>query len=234
MPHRDGEEQEDLLRARWSTACLLTIDVQRDFTLPSSPSHIQGTFEAVPRMVAVADAFRNANRPIVHAVRLYHPDGSNAERSRRASLRAGMQLVAPGSPGAELVDDLKPDIDISLDAPSLLGGTLQHIGEMEWIMYKPRWGAFFDTRLAQHLTDCAADSLVVCGCNFPNCPRTTIYEASERDFRIVLVRDAVSGIYDRGLDEMRAIGVGLLNAADVTRSIESVAALSRRENQHAG
>ena len=34
-----------------------------------------------------------------------------------------------------------------------------------------------------------------------------MYEASERDFRIVLVSDAVSGLYDRGVDECRAIGV---------------------------
>lgn len=39
------------------------------------------------------------------------------------------------------------------------------------------------------------------GCNFPNCPRTSIYEASERDFRTVLVRDAISGLYERGEHE---------------------------------
>jgi hypothetical protein len=47
--------------------------------------------------------------------------------------------------------------------------------------------------------------------NFPNCPRTSIYEASEREFRIVLVSDAVSGLYDRGVDECRAIGVHVLD-----------------------
>jgi nicotinamidase-related amidase len=51
------------------------------------------------------------------------------------------------------------------------------------------------------------DTLVFCGCNFPNCPRTTIYEASERDYRIVLVEDAVSGIYEEGKTELRRIGV---------------------------
>jgi hypothetical protein len=53
----------------------------------------------------------------------------------------------------------------------------------------------------------------MCGCNFPNyCPRTTIYETSERDFRIVLVKDAISLIYDiRGLQELQNIGVSLMN-----------------------
>ena len=60
------------------------------------------------------------------------------------------------------------------------------------------------------------DTLVFCGCNFPNCPRTSIYEASERrDFRVVLARDALSGLYERGERELAAIGVLLLESAEV-------------------
>jgi nicotinamidase-related amidase len=55
------------------------------------------------------------------------------------------------------------------------------------------------------------NTVVVCGCNFPNCPRTTIYEASERDFRIVLAKDATSAIYDIGLKELKNIGVVLMD-----------------------
>ena len=50
------------------------------------------------------------------------------------------------------------------------------------------------------------NTLVVCGCNFPNCPRATIYEASERDYRIVAVTDAISGAYERGMRELEGIG----------------------------
>jgi hypothetical protein len=28
---------------------------------------------------------------------------------------------------------------------------MQEIGEREWVMYKPRWGAFFETPLHDHL-----------------------------------------------------------------------------------
>lgn len=59
------------------------------------------------------------------------------------------------------------------------------------------------------------------GCNFPNCPRTSIYEASERDFRIVLVEDAVSGLYDRGREEMRNIGVVLMEAGRVADTVSA-------------
>jgi hypothetical protein len=43
------------------------------------------------------------------------------------------------------------------------------------------------------------------------CPRTTIYEASESDFRIILVKDATSLIYNIGLQELQNIGVSLMN-----------------------
>jgi nicotinamidase-related amidase len=55
--------------------------------------------------------------------------------------------------------------------------------------------------------------VVFVGCNFPNCPRTSIYEASERDFRIVVVSDALSGLDERGIKECRAIGVDVRNLA---------------------
>ncbi len=78
-------------------------------------------------------------------------------------------------------------------------------------IYKPRWGAFHGTRLEEHLRAAGVDTLVFCGANFPNCPRTSIYEASERDFRVVLARDALSGLYERGEAELAGIGVLLLD-----------------------
>jgi nicotinamidase-related amidase len=190
-------------------AALLSIDVQRDFTLPGAPAEIPGTADAATEMGRLADEFRERGLPIVHVVRLYRRDGANVDPSRRASIEAGEAIVAPGSDGAELVSELKPSDSVRLDAETLLDGGLQRLGEAEWAMYKPRWGAFYRTPLAEHLGTLSVDTLVVCGCNFPNCPRTTVYEASERDFRVVLVADAVSGTYERGLEEVANVGVAV-------------------------
>lgn len=197
-----------------ASAALLTIDVQRDFSGPGRPAEVPGTAEAIPAMRQVVDRFRRHRRPIIHVVRLYRPDGSNVDLSRRALVAEGQPLVAPGTEGADLIEGLKPDPTVALDAEWLLSGRLQQVGETEWIMYKPRWGAFFQTPLAEHLDRLGVDSVVVCGCNFPNCPRATVYEASERDFRLVLVRDATSGFYDRAEDELASIGVRLFTAQD--------------------
>jgi nicotinamidase-related amidase len=79
--------------------------------------------------------------------------------------------------------------------------------------------------------DEAVTTLTVAGCNFPNCPRTTVYEASERDFRLVLAEDAISGVYDRGLDEMRAIGVNVMSTDEIGARLTAAAAPARRARE---
>ena len=195
-------------------AALLTIDVQNDFVQSDAPAEIVGTAAAVPRMRRLLAAFRSESKPVVHVARLYRADGSNVDRCRRGAIEDGAEIVRPGTEGAELVESLKPTPDVSLDADRLFDGKLQEIGPREWILYKPRWSAFFETDLSTFLADRDVSTVVVCGCNFPNCPRTTVYEASERDYRIVFVPDATSGTYERGLEELEAIGVMVTDAAE--------------------
>jgi nicotinamidase-related amidase len=193
-------------------SALLIIDVQRDFTLmDATAAEIPGTLQAVQYIQRLVQVYREHDYPIIHIIRLYRADGSNVDLCRRRAIENGKQVVIPGSDGAELMDELKPSPAIRLDSSLLLSGDLQQIGTMEWIMYKPRWGAFYNTLLEQHLHNLGVDTVIVCGCNFPNCPRTTIYEASERDFRIILSKDATSLIYDIGLQELQNIGVSLMN-----------------------
>ena len=172
--------------ADWRNSALLTIDTQNDFTLPNSPFSITGTFEIVPKMRQVLHAFRTAHKPIIHVIRIYNSDGSNVDLCRkRAVTELGKKLVViAGTQGAELVDKLKPSSSskVRLDTELLLDGKLQQVAIKEWIMYKPRWGAFYATPLEKPLHELNTNTAVTCRCNFPNCPRTTVYEASERDF----------------------------------------------------
>ena len=192
---------------RMATSALITIDTQCDLALPGAPAEIPGTMDVIPKMKTLLSAYRASGLPIIHIVRLYLPDGSNVDLCRRSSVENGMCVLSPDTAGAEMVPDLKPTPDAELDAQILLRGEIQTWDSNEFVIYKPRWGAFYKTPLHGHLNTLGVDTLVFCGCNFPNCPRTTIYEASERDYRIVLVEDAVSGIYEEGKTELRRIGV---------------------------
>ena len=208
----------DYLAPDWSSSALVTIDTQVD-TLDGQPLEIPGTSAAVPQIVALAAAFRGARRPIVHVVRLYRRDGSNVDICRRSVVEAGAEILAPGSSGSQLAPEIVERPSFELEADELLEGRLQQVGPGEVVIYKPRWGAFYETPLDDHLRRQGVSTIVFCGCNFPNCPRTSIYEASERDFRVVLAEDAVSGLYGKGRDELESIGVQLMSTAEVVESV---------------
>jgi nicotinamidase-related amidase len=203
----------------FDTSALIVIDVQSDFTLDGAPAQIDGTLAILPVVASLVDAYREAHLPVAHVVRLYRPDGSNADMCRRAAIESGMQVVAPGSEGSQIADALRspqmPDLDYQL----LLRGEVQYFTDREVAVFKPRWGAFYQTPLHECLAGLGVDTLTFCGCNFPNCPRTSIYEASERDYRIVLAIDAVSRVYEQGLCEIEAIGVQLMEVADIRSAL---------------
>ena len=202
----------------FSAAALITIDVQRD-VLDGGPFEIAGTSAALEHMRELAHAFRAIGGPIVHIVRLYRSDASNVDLCRRSVVRGGLRALTPGEPGSQLASELLPEATLELDYQTLLAGGVQLLGPREVAIYKPRWGAFYRTSLEDHLRELGVNTLVFTGCNFPNCPRTSIYEASERDFRVVLARDALSGLYERGERELAAIGVRLMSAGEVTEAL---------------
>jgi nicotinamidase-related amidase len=207
-----------------ASAALVTIDVQCD-VLDGQPLQIPGSSRALRAIAQLARAFRERGLPIVHIVRLYRSDGSNVDLCRREAVMSGWAALAPDSAGSQLPRELLGERWAPLRSQALLAGEAQVLGDGEVVMYKPRWGAFFETRLGEHLADARANTIVLCGFNFPNCPRTSIYEASERDFRVVAVTDAISGLYERGRDELAAIGVALMSAGDVAERLAAAGAV---------
>jgi nicotinamidase-related amidase len=83
------------------------------------------------------------------------------------------------------------------------------------VIFKPRWSAFHRTELEALLHAQNCDTVVVAGCNLPNCPRATLFDATERDFRTVLVSDAVSQTSPERVADLERIGVALRSTTDV-------------------
>ena len=73
----------------------------------------------------LVNGFRWQDVPIFHSVRLYRPDGSNVDACRRQAVEEGLRVLMPGSLGAELLDELKPDPAIRLNPTPLLKGRFQ-------------------------------------------------------------------------------------------------------------
>ena len=116
----------------------------------------------------------------------------------------------PGTMGCEIIDELKRDPAQRIEPETLLDGKLQEVGDKEWICYKPRLSAFFQTPVEEHLKTLGVSTIVICGTDFSTSPRSSVYAAANRDFRMVLATDAISGATDAGLNELAQIGVYLM------------------------
>jgi nicotinamidase-related amidase len=184
---------------------LLTIDLQNDVVLPGAGC-VAGTMECVPQVLRLTCAFRQHGLPVVHLIRLYEKDGSNAEPFRRPFIQTKDSLAGPGTSGSRLVEDICQSDSYEIEFASLYEKNTQKIDENEWLLYKPRWDAFFDTPLQDNLRSWDVQTVVVCCCNFPNCPRATLFGASARDFDSVLAYDAVSQTTSERLSDLSLIG----------------------------
>src|SRR5271168_4610354 len=117
------------------SAALVLIDVQRDFYADGAPLPIEGTATAIPAMARLATEFRHRALPIVHVVRLYRPDGSNADLVRRQAIEQGARIAVPGSAGSQIASELLPN-PVELEHQLLLSGELQEISPREHVVYK--------------------------------------------------------------------------------------------------
>ncbi|MDM7854962.1 cysteine hydrolase family protein [Cellulomonas alba] len=194
-------------------AALVVIDVQTDFVDGSAT--VPGTAEVLPRLAQLIRAFRAAGRPVAHVVRLYVPGSADVDTVRRAAVEGGAQIVAPGTPGAQIPAVLTGGAAVELDAGLLLAGGLQELGAREVVVGKQRWSAFHRTGLDAWLAAQDVDSVVVAGCNLPNCPRATLFDASERDYRTALVVDATSQTTPERLADLTLIGVNLVTTDEL-------------------
>lgn len=108
----------------------------------------------------------------------HHPDDPE--------LRVWGEHAMEGTPGAEVIDDLRP-------VP----------GERELISPKRGYGAFDFTGLHEQLTALGVDEVVVTGQHTHICCRHTSYGALIRGYQITVPRDAVCGF--EGVDEEDAL-----------------------------
>lgn len=191
---------------------LLTISAQEDFLRPDSPIRASGAVCAKPALHRLVNGCRRHDVPIFHAMRLYRPDGSNVDACRRQAVEEGLRVLMPGSLGAELLDELKPDPEARLNPCRLLKGRFQELGPREWAFYRPRWGAFHATDLELRLRDLGVTTVILCGLSFTTGVRATVFEASARDFRIVVIPDALANTNDDGVRELGRLGIYLMTS----------------------
>ncbi|WP_085904587.1 cysteine hydrolase family protein [Kiloniella majae] len=206
----------DYIRPQKDHVALISLSAQRDYILPSSPIRASGLSRAIPAMEKLVQGFRDRLAPVYHSIRLYKTDGSNVDLCRRTAVEEGLRIFMPGSLGAELVDEIQPEgKEVRINPDLLFDGKFQEIGENESIFYRPRWGAFHDTPLEDELKARGVNTLVLCGFSFTTATRATIYEASARDFRVIVVPDALCNATEQGLHELGRMGVYMMETDEL-------------------
>lgn len=177
---------------------LLIIDMQRDFVTAGSPLCVAGAAATVPVIVELLRFCRQrGTTAIFHIVREYDPSGLDVERCRLEQF-CRVPGAVRGTPGAEIVPELRP-----------LPG--------EMVIVKPRFSAFFRTKLDLCLRRLGVDSLLIAGTQYPNCIRATVTDALSLDYRVTVLTDCCSArtpeIAEANLTDMRNLGARCVSFA---------------------
>ena len=211
--------QDKHTEPHWDSSALIIIDMQNAFVSPKIEKEGTKAEKIISNIRLLLDAYRNKRLSIVHVVRSYAADGSDADTYRRGMVERGELVLNPGTDEADIVSLLKPPNSPAVEFRILKAGMFHGLGDNEMVMYKPRLGAFYNTPLEGWLKYRGADTCVFAGTFFSNCVRASITEATERDFRCVAARDAIFGIYERAEKEIEAIGVACLDSSGIIASI---------------
>ena len=118
-----------------------------------------------------------------------------------------------------MAHELMPDLK---NGKTLISGTwdtevIDELAPMDgdFIIDKNRPSSFFGTNLDASLKNLGVENLVVCGVTTNCCVETTVRDASQRDYRTFVVRDAVAE-YEDDRHEIALKSMGLLFAYMVT------------------
>jgi nicotinamidase-related amidase len=176
---------------------LIIIDMQNDFVLPGAPACVAGAYATIPRIRKMLDFFRAKVLPVFHVVREYRADGSDIEITRLPGFLHNKRYIVPGTEGCEIVESLTPI-------------------QGEYRVIKNRFSGFMNTELDFMLRRVGATHLVVCGTQYPNCIRATIFDAISYGYPVINITDATSAqtreIAEANITDLKNIGTECISS----------------------
>ncbi|MFB6360382.1 MAG: cysteine hydrolase family protein [Halobacteriales archaeon] len=153
---------------------VVVVDMQNDFCHPEGSLYAPGSEAAVDPVGEVIEAARSADTPVVFTRDVHPPEQFDGAHYYDEFDRWGEHVVE-GSWGAQLHDALP-------------------VREADHVVVKHTYDAFHRTDLAGHLESHGIDDLLICGTLANVCVLHTAGSAGLRDYRPVLVEDAVGFI----------------------------------------
>lgn len=151
---------------------LIIIDMQKDFFRKEELEKQKK--ELVCNINDLILEFRKHKKPIIWIKQVWKPDLSDAHLGNKKS---GAKIVIEGTEGSELLDGLD-------------------FQESDYFVVKKKYSGFFKTNLNEILKKVKPDNLIVCGINTHACVRTTVIDAYQRNYEVIVAKDCV-GSYDQ-------------------------------------
>ena len=191
-----------MIRLEAARTAAVAIDMHRghlDPAVATLPLPAERCGPVVKRAAALFAALRERGVPVVHVVTEYREAGEIAAnpfwkaahddpgKARRGILRHNLA----GSPGTEIIAELHDPRDLVVRG-------------------KKRYSSFHGTDLEFVLRRLGVDTLVLAGINTTTCVLNAAFDATNRDFRVVVAADAVDSMDG---EAMHGFALTLIGAA---------------------
>ena len=157
---------------------LLIIDMLNDFFRQHARLAEQRA-RLVASINALVEAFRHHGQPILWVRQEFAPDLHDAFLEMR---KHNLRVTIAGTEGCEIL----PELDRRPNDKTIV---------------KKRYSAFFGTDLEATLRRGRSDMLVVAGINTHACVRTTVIDAYQRDYEVVVATECIAS-YDEAHHDM--------------------------------
>lgn len=201
--YRSGQATFDV---DWRRAALLLIDMQLEFVLPGhTPYWVPEATRIVPRLASLLDAARRVGMPVIHTAfadthhYLDRPYSGVYMPNRYPELPQGGHSIE-----AKFIPDLDPRLE-------------------EIVLYKPSYGAFYDTPLDTILRNLGCDTVIVTGTLTNVCCGMTARQAYERGYKVIFGSDVTAThtpeLQDAELQTLRYSFARVMTATEIINSI---------------
>jgi len=172
------------LKLEKKDTALIVVDMQNSFCAEGGGCGkaglpIENLFKAVEPCRQLIACAREAGIPVIYTRYVCRRDYADAGVLFHELMPELMEIgaLAEGSEDIEIVDPLLPEED-------------------DFVIDKNRPSAFYATGLETILNGLGTEQLVVCGVTTNCCVETTVRDASQRDYKTFVVRDAVAELED--------------------------------------
>ncbi|BCB96355.1 cysteine hydrolase [Dissulfurispira thermophila] len=148
---------------------LLIIDMLNDFVLEGAPLEVPETRKVIHAIKKEIETARKDGKPVIYLCDAHEID------DKEFSKFGWPAHALKGTEGAQVVNELKPQVN-------------------DIIIEKTTYSGFYNTKLNEILKNLGVDTLRLTGCVTHICIMFTASDAVLRDYKVMVVKDAVAGL----------------------------------------